>query len=137
MPATGIGLAWEVRRVIENNAPECVILSLPLYAKRKEPSRQERYDAFRRRLGHAFPAAAARGDRHCQFLYFDGDWTPRLLGERGTALPAGETERARALRRLGCEFRIAWAPRWVRVSVYVVVFFTALWLVERLVSSVG
>jgi hypothetical protein len=130
----GDGLDWEVRHVVEFDAPERVILSLPLDARRKEPSRQERYDAFRRRLGDKFPRPLPESIGHCQFLYFDADWTPRLLGERGTALPAGESERARALRQLAREFRIAWAPRWVRVSVYVIVFLAVLWPVAKLVS---
>ena len=100
--------------------PERVIVSLPLDAGRKEPSRQERYDAFRRELGDAFPRPLPEKIGHCQFLYFDGDWTPRLLGERGTALPAGESERARALRQLAREFKIVWGPRWVRTLVYIV-----------------
>jgi hypothetical protein len=115
------GLAWEVRHVIGLDAPERVILSLPLDAERKEPSREERYDAFRRRFGGAFPRPLPEAIGHCQFLYFDADWTPRLLGERGTALPAGESERARALRRLAREFKITWAPRWVRTLVYIIV----------------
>lgn len=127
----GEGLAWEVRRVVALNEPERVILSLPLDGTRKEPSRQERYDGFRRRLGDVFPRALPKTIGHCQFMYFDGDWTPRLLGERGTALPTGESERARVLRQLAREFKIAWAPRWVRVSVYVTVCLAALWPVGR------
>jgi hypothetical protein len=126
----GDGLAWEVRHVTEFDAPERVIVSLPLLAKRKEPSRQERYDAFRRTLGDAFPLPLPEAIGHCQFLYFDADWTPRLLGERGTALPAGESEPARALRRLAREFKIAWAPRWVRLSVYAIAFIAVLWVLE-------
>ena len=128
----GSGFAWEVHHVVELDAPERVILSLPLFAKRKEPSRQERYDAFRRRVGDAFPRPLPEAIGHCQFLYFNADWTPRLLGERGTALPSGESERASALRRLAREFKIAWAPRWVRIPVYVIAFLVALWLVESL-----
>jgi hypothetical protein len=116
----GDGLTWEVRHVIELDAPERVILSLPLYAKRKEPTRQARYEAFRRRSGDAFPQPLPEAIGHCQFLYFDADWTPRLLGERGTAPPTGESERARALRRLAREFKIAWAPLWVRTLVYTI-----------------
>lgn len=130
----GDGLAWEIRRVVALDAPERVILSLPLDAERKEPSRQERYDTFRRRLGDAFPRSLPEAIGHCQFLYFDADWTPRLLGERGTAPPAGESERARVLRRLAREFKIAWAPRWVRVSVYVIVALAVLWPVGKLVG---
>src|SRR5215471_1698461 len=71
------GFAWEVNHVVALNAPERVILSLPLDAGRKEPSRQERYDAFRRRLGDVFPRPLPEAIGHCQFLYFDADWTPR------------------------------------------------------------
>jgi hypothetical protein len=112
------GFTWEVRHVIEYGAPERAILSLPLDAKRREPSRQERYDAFRRRFGDAFPRPLPEAIGHCQFAYFDADWTPRLLGERGAPLPDGEGERARALRRLAREFKITWGPRWVRYVVY-------------------
>jgi hypothetical protein len=132
----GEGLAWEVRHVIELDAPERAILSLPLHAKRTEPSRRERYDAFRRRFGDAFPRPLPDAIGHCQFLYFDADWTPRLLGERGAALPAGEGERARALRRLAGEFRIAWAPLWVRTLVYLIASVPVLVLLGELMSSV-
>jgi hypothetical protein len=57
-------------------------------------------------------------------------------GAGDTALPAGESERARALRRLAREFKIASAPRWVRVPLYVVVSLAVLWLLERIMSSV-
>jgi hypothetical protein len=133
----GNGLAWEFCHLIELGAPERVILSLPLDGKRKEPSRQERYDVFRRRFGDAFPRPLPEAIGHCQFLYFDADWTPRLLGERGTAPPAGESERARALRGLTREFKITWGPRWMRVSVYVVALFAVAWPLETLASSLG
>jgi hypothetical protein len=54
---------------------------------------------------------------HCQFAYFDADRTPRLRGERGAPLPAGHSERARALRRPAREFKIVWDPLWARVVV--------------------
>jgi hypothetical protein len=111
----GDGLAWEVRHVIELDAPERAILSLPLHAKRTEPSRQERYDAFRRRFGDDFPRPLPEAIGHCQFAYFDADWTPRLLGESGAPLPAGDSERAKALRRLAREFKIASSQLWARI----------------------
>ena len=129
------GLTWEVRHVIELDAPERVILSLPLHAKRKEPSRQERYDAFRRRFGDAFPRPLPDAIGHCQFLYFDADWTPRLLGGSGTAPPAGESERARALRRLAGDFKITWGPLWLRTLVYVIAFFAVLYAVVEAVET--
>lgn len=133
----GDGLAWEVQHVTELDAPERVILSLPLLAKRKEPSRQERFDAFRRRSGDAFPRPLPETIGHCQFLYFDPDWTPRLLGERGTGLPTDESERARALRRLAREFKITWAPRWVRMSVWAIVGIAALFAVAGLAEVIS
>jgi hypothetical protein len=113
------GLGWEINHVIGRDTPERLILSLPLDAGRKEPSRQERYDAFRRTFGNAFPRPLPEKIGHCQFLYFDADWTPRLLGERGTEIPTGQSARDRALRRLAREFKIMWGPRWVRTLVYV------------------
>lgn len=127
------GLAWEVQHVIGLDAPERAILSLPLYAKRKEPSRQARYDAFRNRFGEAFPRPLPMTIGHCQFAYFDPDWTPRLLGERGAALPAGDSERAQALRALAREFKIAWGPMWLRYVVYIAAFFAALAGIEALI----
>jgi hypothetical protein len=112
------GLAWEVRRVIALDDPERVILSLPLPAGRKAPSRQERYDAFRRMFGDAFPRPLPDRIGEHQFVYFDADWTPRLLGERDAALPAGDGARDAALRRLARDFKITWAPLWVRTLLY-------------------
>jgi hypothetical protein len=127
------GLAWEVHHVIELDAPERAVLSLPLYAKRKEPSRQARYDAFRNRFGDAFPRPLPKTIGHCQFAYFDMDWTPLLLGERGAPLPAGDSERAQALRVLAREFRIAWGPMWLRYVVYSAVFLAALAGIEAVI----
>jgi hypothetical protein len=90
--------------------PERVIISLPLHAERKELSHQERYDAFRRKFGDAFPRPLPETIGHCQFLYFDADWTPRLLGVRGTAFPMARAS-PRTLRRLAREFKITWGPR--------------------------
>jgi hypothetical protein len=114
----GEGLAWEVRHVTALGAPERVILSLPLQSKRRRTSRQERYDAFRRRCGDAFPRPLPDHIGDCQFLYFDADWTPRLLGRRDAPPPAGADARAVALQRLAREFKITWAPLWVRALAY-------------------
>jgi hypothetical protein len=132
----GEGFGWEVHHVLEYDTPERVIVSLPLYAKRKEPSRQERYDGFRRMFGDVFPRPLPETIGHCQFMYFDADWTPRLLGERGATLPSDESERTRALRSLAGEFKITWGPLWLRWTVYFVAFLAGLWAVETLVSAV-
>ena len=126
------GLAWEVHHVVALGAPERVILSLPLEAKRKEGSRRKRYDAFRRRFGDVFPRPLPESIGHCQFAYFDADWTPRLLGERGAPLPVGDDARTLALQRLARGFKITWGPRWVRMSAYFAAGFAALYAVESL-----
>jgi len=126
------GLAWEVRHAIALDAPERLILSLPLYAKRRQPSRQERYDAFRRRFGDAFPRPLPESIGHSQFVYFEPDWTARLLGAPGEQPPAGDTPRSRALRRLMRDFKIVWAPLWARTAVYGVVIFVSLGVVGLL-----
>jgi hypothetical protein len=123
--------------VSEGSAPERTILSLPLEAKRRGPSRQERYDAFRSDFGHHFPRPLPETIGYCQFAYFDADWTPRLLGERSAPLPDGDDERARALGRLAREFKITWGPRWARLTLYMAAFLGALAGVEALISSVG
>jgi hypothetical protein len=133
----GHGLDWEVHHVIDRGLPERTILSLPLDAKRGEPSRQERYATFRRRSDGIFPRPLPEAIEHCQFAYFDADWTPQLLGERGAALPDGEDERARALRRLAHEFKITWGPLWARMVVYSAAFLGGLAGLEALISSAG
>jgi hypothetical protein len=108
-------------------------------ARRSTSRRALTPGAFRRRFGDAFPRPLPETIGHCQFLYFNADWTPQLLGERGIALPAGENERTRALRLLAREFKIAWAPLWVRTIVYTIagigVLFALVELVEALTSS--
>jgi hypothetical protein len=116
------GLTWELRHVIALDDPGRLIVSLPLQGKRKAASRQERYDGFRRRFGDAFPQPLPERIGECQFLYFDADWTPRLLGERGAPPPAGDGTRAEALRRLARDYKLTWAPLWARTLVYSVPF---------------
>jgi hypothetical protein len=113
------GLTWEVQHVVALGTPERVILSLPPAGTRKGRSRQERYDAFRRRFGDVFPRGLPESIEHCLFAYFNSDWTPRLLGERGVPLPAGDAPRDVALRRLAREFKIMWGPRWARYTAYI------------------
>jgi hypothetical protein len=113
------GLGWEVQNVVALGTPERVILSLPPAGKRKGRSRQERYDAFRRRFGDVFPRGLPESMGHCLFAYFNSDWTPQLLGERGVPLPARDAPRDVALRRLAREFKIMWGPRWARYTAYI------------------
>lgn len=118
----GEGFKWEVRQVVALDAPDRVIISLPLPGKRNRRSPKERYDAFRCNFGDVFPRPLPESIGHCQFVYFDADWTPRLLGERGVALPSGESERTRALGRLAREFKVTWGPAWARTQLYVWTF---------------
>ena len=111
----------------------------PLDVKRSKSkhSRQERYDVFRSQFGHYFPRPLPEAIGYCQFAYFDADWTPRLLGERGALLPDGDGERARALRCLAREFKITWGPVWARIVVYSAAFFGVLAGLEALISAAG
>jgi hypothetical protein len=129
------GLAWEVHHVIELDAPERLILSLPLQGMRKQRSRQERYEAFLRVFGHAFPRPLPDRIGEYQFLYFDANWSPRPLGERGASLPGGDEARAVALRRLAREFKITWAPLWVRWTAYAACVVGPVELVSALTSG--
>lgn len=131
----GDGFAWEVHHVIELDAPKRAILSLPLAAKRKAPSRQERYDEFRRRFDDTFPRPLPETIGHCQFAYFDADWTPRLLGEGGAPLPTGDSPQERALRCLAREFKVTWGPLWARTLVYSVPTLALLVGLGELVSA--
>jgi hypothetical protein len=123
------GLGWEVQHVVALGTPERVILALPPAGKLKGRSRRERYDAFRRRFGDVFPRGLPESIGHCLFAYFNSDWTPQLLGERGVPLPAGDTPRDVALRRLAREFKILWGPRWARYTAYIAASITAVDLV--------
>jgi hypothetical protein len=117
------GLGWEVRHVVSLGDPERVIVALPPPGRRGR--RLERYTAFRRAFGEEFPRGLPESIGHCQFTYFDRDWTPRLLGQRGASLPAGDTPRELALRRLAREFKIMWGPRWARYTAYISVVVAA------------
>jgi hypothetical protein len=110
------GLGWELGHVISLGAPERVILALPPPGRRRR--RLARYTAFRREFGDLFPRPLPEAIGHSQFIYFGPDWTPRLL-VRGDALPAGDTPRDLALRRLAREFKIMWGPRWARYAAYI------------------
>jgi hypothetical protein len=111
------GLGWEIRHVISLGAPERVILALPPAGKRER--RRRHYDAFRLKYGALFPRGLPESIGPCQFTYFDADWTPRLLGQPGGSLPAGDMPRDLALRRLARAFKIMWGPRWARYTAYV------------------
>ena len=52
--------------MIKHCAAARAILSLPLDARRKALSRQQRYDAFRRRFGHVVPRPLPEAIRYCQ-----------------------------------------------------------------------
>lgn len=129
------GVSWEVHHVIALAAPERVILSLPLQGKRKQRSRQERYEAFLGMFGHDFPQPLPDRIGDYQFLYFDADWAPLPLGERGAVLPDGDAPRAVVLGRLAREFRITWAPLWVRTTVYCAGFFGSLALFSEVAGG--
>lgn len=118
------GLSWEVDRIVALDEPERVILSLPLKAGRKKPSREQRYAAFRARSGDDFPHGLPENADDTQFLYFDSSWDPHRLEAPG-ALPRepapgtrGE-QRDLVLRKLAPEFKLMWAPLWVRLLVYI------------------
>jgi hypothetical protein len=128
------GLSWEVRHVTALDAPERLILSLPLHAKRKQRSRQARYDAFRQLFGDAFPRPLPESIGQSQFVYFEPDWTPRLLGARGDTPPAGDAAPSRALRRLARDFKVVWAPLWARTIVYGVTAFALLAVVALITN---
>jgi hypothetical protein len=108
---TGEGITWEVNRVVAEDRPQRLVLSLPLDAKRRAGTRQARYAAFR----PLFPRPLPETIGHSQFVFFDHDWTPHLLGN---SAPVGDDERALALRALAREFKVAWGPRWLRLTVY-------------------
>jgi len=129
------GVVWEVHHTIALGDPERVVLSLPLQGKRKERSRQDRYDAFVRGFGDAFPRPLPDRIGECQFLCFDADWVARPVGGRDAAVPAGDTGRAIALRRLAREFRITWAPYWLRLVVYFAPAVAAWNVVNSLVNT--
>ena len=131
----GDGLAWEVRHVIELDAPERVILSLPLLAKRKEPSRQERYDAFRRRFGDAFPRAAARRDRALPVPVLRRG-LDAAAARRARNSASGRRERAREGRcAAGGRVQDRLGPGWVRMLVYLIAFFAVLFAVAKAVET--
>ncbi|MGZ6613099.1 MAG: hypothetical protein ACXVFQ_01540 [Solirubrobacteraceae bacterium] len=118
------GLSWEVERIVALDEPERVILSLPLKADRKQSSREQRFAGFRARCGNDFPRGLPDRAGETQFLYFDSRWDSHRLEEPGgvPSEPAPgnpDEQRALVLRKLAPEFKLMWAPLWVRLSVYV------------------
>lgn len=133
------GLAWEVEHVVGLGEPERVILSLPLEAG---PTRQERYDAFRRRFGGLFPRGLPDAIGESQFVFFESDWTPGLHGQRRSprleAAPGSPAAgRALALHRLGKEFKLLFAPLWVRATAYLLVVVLAAVALYQLGGGAG
>jgi len=87
------GLAWEVQHVVNLGQPERIILSLVTEDK-------QRYHDFRDTLGHLFPRRLPGAIGSSNFVYFDGDWTPRADRRRGSRCPVepvGSPGRQRSL----------------------------------------
>jgi hypothetical protein len=127
------GLAWEVQHVVGLDSPERVILALPPPGGRKQ--RQRRYGAFHHRFAGSFPRGLPEAIGDCQFIYFDPDWTPRLLEGRAALLPSGDAPCEAAVRRLGREFKVKWAPRWVRIAAVVTAIFGVSALVQLITGD--
>jgi hypothetical protein len=95
------GLAWEVERIVAHSDPGRVLLGLPLarWAERKS-----RYASFRARFQDVFPRGLPTHVDGTTFIYFDDDWTPRLLLGADTRKPTdlfgGSDRRALVLEQL-------------------------------------
>ncbi len=104
------GLTWEVSRVVENVAPERVVLSLPV--DRGGRPLTDRYDAFRQRTEGVFPAPLPVAIEDAQFIVFDEGWTPlpfaptRRPSDDPVELHCAPAERRAVLEHLRDEFRL-------------------------------
>lgn len=83
------GLLWELRQVLSTISPRRVILCLPM-DKTEEGIDQALYERFREKTRELFPVELPR-EVTPRFMFFDEDWTPRILiPKRGTPLPLPE-----------------------------------------------
>ena len=83
------GLLLELQKAIHHLPAHRLLISLPIRLKPKQlpdwitrskaPSRQALYDQFRRETTGMFPRPLPDSIGGATFLYFDEDWTPRLL----------------------------------------------------------
>lgn len=116
------GIRWEVERLVTGSPPVRLILCLPVDEATGEGAHQARYQNFLALNGALFPMPLPPLIGRAQFIYFEDDWTPRLL-EPGPASRAaiardmpGEARRAlrRTLFALNEEFLLTKTPYAVR-----------------------
>jgi hypothetical protein len=104
---TSPGVVWELRRVVEANRPERLILCLPVdpaTTSKKHLTAEARFQQFRAATVDLFPRPLPlHAGRHA-FMYFQSDWTPVLL-EFSPGMPGGSSTQAVALRKLAKEFK--------------------------------
>jgi len=103
---TSPGLTWELRRVVEWNRPDRLIICLPIdrsFTPRKQRTAEARYAQFRDATRDIFPYSLPATCDGCAFLYFLPDWTPRLLQFNRPPTVSSETQ-SRALSLLSRQF---------------------------------
>ena len=128
------GIRWEVQQIVGKVDPAKLILCLPIDERNGERVQQHRYQRFLELNASLFPVALPLTIEHAQFIYFERDWTPKLLepktANRGMIGPASpEADRVHlwaALDVLNEEFMRVPTPiflRFIGVLPLLVVYF--------------
>ena len=130
------GFWWELHHVVASCDPRRVLIYLP------KKDRKRAYAAFRGRAEAVLPHPLPLYPREAEFLGFNADWSPRLLGTARASASAGwrwwlgsgnapvvREALDEALRPLGLDARpLPMQPReWVRLYIYVVLVFQCCW----------
>ena len=109
-------MIWEIREIVGRVAPEKVILCMSLDMKTDGPD-HERWKTFHERTQGIFRKGLPQDIGRGEFVYFDEDWTPRVLTPfRDTPPPQGATIRDSALRNLFAEFLHVSSPYGLRAA---------------------
>lgn len=71
------GLLWEIDHVVENIAPEKLLIFLPYLERQSGKERNARYQKFAQTVSQLFPRGLLKGIEKELFITFASDWAPR------------------------------------------------------------
>ena len=122
------GLIWECHQALEQCPPEKLILCLEMDAETGEKPITKRYHNFRNKTLDMFRKPLPKEIGAAQLIYFESDWTPRLLvpegnfslGHLGVSGVSLSRTQVAALRTLHQEFERVTTPYWIRAGAFLI-----------------
>lgn len=133
------GMLWELRDTVATVPPTAVFLHVPRgYSAAGKAAARAEYDHFRAATADVFPRPLPDHRDGAQFVYFEPDWTPRLLAPvwpafRRSNRVGASGEQGRILRLLSGEF----APSRLRVALQFIVAAMLLVELQKLLLRLG